>query len=317
MSTCLYLLRAIYHHVSIEPPNVKIASLPVEGESTLINIASNEQLPPGNYHICHADGGSLALTWDIRTIVPVGSLGRPLTEEEIKNLGTEVKKESKRSSGQKDLVSKRDRVCLMSGYPEDATLAHILARSWHQPTVDRINLLPENVRNVIETVGIDSPANGMLLQAGYAADFDKGLFAIRLNAKRQYEVVAIKGNYLSYDGFLLYGGRRACDTALGPIAAMNGELLEFHLRCAVLRNMKASAEPTDLLAQPDDDLEYIARVLENCTHLSTEDIRAGLNWWVVDQVINKRVDESVSKPGLMDSTGGELTDSNSSGSSEE
>ena len=45
---------------------------------------------------------------------------------------------------------------------------------------------------------------------------------------------------------------------------MNGELLEFHLKCAVLRNMKASAEPTDLWAQPDDDLEYIARVLENC-----------------------------------------------------
>ena len=62
------------------------------------------------------------------------------------------------------LVSKRDRWCLMSGYPEHATLTHILARSWYQNTEDRKDMLPENVRIVIETVGIDSPANGMLLQ---------------------------------------------------------------------------------------------------------------------------------------------------------
>lgn len=317
MSTCLYLLQAIYNGVSTEPCNVTIASLPVEGESTLIDIASNEQLPPGTYQICHVDGDSLTLTWNIRTIVPVGSLGRPLTEEDIQNLGIEVEKESNRSSGQKCLVSQRDRVCLMSGSPERATLAHILARSWYQNTANRIDMLPENVRIVIESVGIDSPANGLLLRPAHAAALVDGDFAIRLNARSQYEVVAITDCYLGYDGFLLYGGSQASDTALGSIAAMNGELLEFHFKCAVLRNMKASAEPTDLWAQPDDELEYIARVLENCTDLSTEVIRAGLNWSVVEQVTGRRVDESASKPGLMDSAGGELTDSNTSGSSYE
>ena len=155
-------------------------------------------------------------------------------------------------------------------------------------------MLPENVRTVIETVGIDSPANGLLLRPAHVAALDDGDFAIRLNARSQYEVVAITDYYLSYDGFLLYVGSQASDIALGSIAVMNGELLEFHLKCAVFRNMKASAEPTDLWAQPDDDLEYIARVLENCTDLSTEVIRAGLNWAVVEQVTSKRVHESAS-----------------------
>ena len=319
LSTCLYLLQAIYDGVTIEPCSVTITPLPDEGGSTLIDIANTEKLPPGRYQICHVEGGSLELSWNIRTIVPVGSLGRDLTEGEVRNLGIEVKKESKRLSEQKSLVSRRDQVCLMSGSTKYATLAHILARSWYQYRENRIYRLPENVRRVIETIGIDSPANGMLLRSSHAAAFDDGLFAIRLNARSQYEVVAITDEYLSYDEFPLYGGRLASEIAREDMPAMNDELLEFHLRCAVLRNMKASAQPTDPWAQHDDDLEYIAGELEKLTDLSAEDIRAGLNWWVVEQVIpvNKSADGSVSKPGLMDSAGGELTDANTSGSSDE
>ena len=247
----------------------------------------------------------------------MGSLGRKLTSEDILDLGIEVMAESNRSSEQKSRVSQRDQVCLMSGSAKDVTLAHILARGWHQNTENRINMLPDRVRRLINTVGIDSPANGMLLRPHHAAAFDRGYFAIRLNTSNQYEVVAITDDYLSHDGFLLYGGRRAGDTALDTIAAMSGEFLEFHLKCAVLRNMKASAEPTDLCAQCDDDLEDIARELEKRTNLSAEVIKSGLNWWVVEQVINKRVDGSVSKAGLMDSAGGDLTDANISGSSDD
>ena len=68
LSTCLYLLQAIYDGVSIEPCNVTIASFPIEGASSLVDIASNEQLPSGNYQICRIDGASIALTWNIRIV---------------------------------------------------------------------------------------------------------------------------------------------------------------------------------------------------------------------------------------------------------
>ena len=191
---------------------------------------------------------------------------------------------------------------------KDVTLAHILARGWYQNKENRINMLPESVSTLIQGIGIDSPANGMLLEPDHAAAFDRGYFAIRLNERSQYEVVAIRDSYLNHDGFLLYGGSRAFDTALDIVPAMNGDLLKFHLNCAVLRNMKVSAEPTDLWAQYDDDLEDIASQLEKHTNLSTETIKSGLSWWVVERVVNRRVDEPVSKPGLMDSAGGDLTD---------
>ena len=200
---------------------------------------------------------------------------------------------------------------------KDVTLAHILARGWYQNKENRINMLPESVSTLIQGIGIDSPANGMLLEPDHAAAFDRGYFAIRLNASNQYEVVAIRDRYLNHDGFLLYGGRRADDTALDIVPAMNGDLLKFHLNCAVLRNLKASAEPTDPWAQYNDDLEDIASQLEKHTNLSTETIKSGLSWWAVERVVNRRVDEPVSKPGLMDSVGGDLTDANTSGSSDE
>ena len=49
----------------------------------------------------------------------------------------------------------------------------------------------------------------MLLSPGCAADYDKGFFAIRLNERRQYEVVAIKPSYMGYHGLILYDGARA------------------------------------------------------------------------------------------------------------
>ena len=287
LSTCLYLLQAIYDGVSIEPCNVTIASLPAVGESTLIAISNYERLPSGNYQICHTDGAPIVLTWNIRTIVPLGSLGRNLTPQEKTDLGTAVVEESYRSGEMKGRVSQRDQVCLMSGSAKDVTLTRILAHGWHLNTENGINMLPGRIRRLIETVG-DSPANGMLLQPNYAAAFEGGYFAIRLNARNQYEVVAITDGYMSHDGFLLYGGSQAGDTALDSIAAMNGELLQFHLRCAVLRNMKASAEPNNLWAQCDDDLEDIASELEKCTNLSTEVIKSGLNWRVVEQVTHTK-----------------------------
>jgi hypothetical protein len=50
--------------------------------------------------------------------------------------------------------------------------------------------------DLINTIGINSPANGMLLQGDFAKAYDEGKFAIRLNANSQYEVVAISFDYL-------------------------------------------------------------------------------------------------------------------------
>ena len=253
----------------------------------MIDIASNAQIPSGNYQIRRVDGAPIVLTWNTRTIVPVGHLGRNLTPQEVIMLGTEVIEESYRSGEMKGRVSQRDQVCLMSGSAKDVTLTRILAHTWHLKTENGINMLPGRIRALLETVG-DSPANGMLLRSGLAAAFDGGFVAIRLNARSQYEVVAITDEYLSYDGFLLYEGRRAGDVALDSIPAMNGELLEFHLRGAVLRNMDKSAEPTDLLAESDDEMEDIISELEKYTNLSTEIIKSGLNRRVVERIVHHR-----------------------------
>jgi HNH endonuclease len=139
-------------------------------------------------------------------------------------------------------VLKRDHICLMSCRSTDVTLAHIIGDALFINTTASMRCAHEEVRALILEVGMDSPANGMALTAGHAAAYDKGEFAVILNAYDQYEVVAITNAYLTFDGNLLYGGRRADEIVPDGIPPMDGRLLQFQLQCAVLRNMRTSAE---------------------------------------------------------------------------
>lgn len=165
------------------------------------------------------------------------------------------------------------------------TLAHIFAHVWYQNTENRMALLPPEIRDLIDDIGINSPSNAMLLQKDYASAFDEGKFAIRLNSRSQYEVVAIAADYLDFDGFLLYDGVTAAEIGSYGILPMDSRLLQFQLKCAVLRNMKAAAEPVDLEFQCDDELADIAADLSNYAALSPEVISLGLKWWVVEEFI--------------------------------
>ena len=50
-------------------------------------------------------------------------------------------------------------------------------------------------------------------------------------------------SYLDFDRFILYDGARAEEIGPEGICPMDSDLLQFCLMCAVLLNMKASAEP--------------------------------------------------------------------------
>jgi hypothetical protein len=51
--------------------------------------------------------------------------------------------------------------------------------------------------------------------------------------------------------------------------------------------------------------------------LSTEVISSGLKWWVVEELMNERAGQSVLKTCLTNGFGEELTETNTSGSTEE
>lgn len=323
---CIILLKAIYDAVRVNPRNFSISSFSnattLEESSTQeITIAANDLLSSGKYIVRLADGAPLCLSWTVRDIYPVGIVGRALTAEEMILIETELVAEDKRSTLLKLKVSQRDHVCLLSGRAGRVTLAHIFARAWCQNTTNRMVKLRREDCDRILTVGVDSPANGMLLAPVHAAAFDDGLFAIRLNESRQYEVLAISPEYMDFDKYLLYDGKRAEEIGLPGIPPMDSALLEFQLKCAVLRNMKAAAEPVDLLLQDNDELDEIADELLKRGNLSPETIKSGLNWGVVERALNYTSKENAFKPAsfaiLKDPAGGELTDANTSGSSDE
>ena len=79
---------------------------------------------------------------------------------------------------------------------------------------------------------------------------------------------------------------------------MDSGLLQFHLKCAVLRNMKAAAEPIeDFSSECNDELDEVAQMLLKYTDLSAETVSAGLNWWVLVLTrILKHVSQRMRRP---------------------
>lgn len=324
-SMCMFLLNAVYAAISLAPRNASIyisrEEADLEGAPTQeMVIADHDILPPGRYIIRLADHGALCATWSLRNITPTGLRGINLEVNEVISFGTTIQANARRLSSQKQKVSNRDHVCLLSGRAADVTLAHILAHAWYQNTSNRMPLLPQDIRDRINAVGISSPANAMLLSPGCAADYDRGYFAIRLNEGRQYEVVAITHWYMDFDGFILYDGARAEEIGACGVPPMDGDLLQFHLKCSVMRNMKASGQPEeDHWSEYDDVMEEIAQMLYDCTDLTPETISAGLDWCVLEQFLLDR--EKTCQPAkgvnLKSSATVELTDANTSGSSDE
>ena len=213
--------------------------------------------------------------------------GRRLEDHEIKSLGARVRVEERRLNAQMQKICQRDRVCLLSGQAADVILTHIVSPGWSLNSEGRIGRLPKEDRDRIRTIGVYSPANAMLLSPAHAADYYEGYFAIRLNERRQYVVMAIAHSYLDFDGFVLYGGARAEEIGPGSIPPMDSGLLQFQLKCAVLRNMTASDQPEeeDHWPEYDQEMKEIEQRLHECAGLSADTVSTGLKRWVLEQFL--------------------------------
>ena len=102
---------------------------------------------------------------------------------------------------------------------------------------------------------------------------------------------------------------------------MDSGLLQFHLKCAVLRNMKAAAEPIeDFSSECNDELDEVAQMLLKYTDLSAETVSAGLNWWVLEQFFldkDTQTCQPANEATLKNFAREELIVANTSGSSDE
>ena len=65
---------------------------------------------------------------------------------------------------------------------------------------------------------------------------------------------------------------------------MDDDLLQFHLICSVMRNMKGSGQPEEYhWSEYDEVIEEIAQMLYDCIDLTPETISAGLDLCVLEQ----------------------------------
>lgn len=336
LSDCLLFLKAVYdENLIITPPesrNISIFNIS-NNSIALDTYPAAHLLTEGTYVISRHDALALRLSWNHYDVLPPTTKGRSFSPLEIEILGTKVDAEAVRQTASHDKIILRDGNCLLSGNTKNE-IAHIVAFSWYQNYVNRMGLLDETTRQTLHDVGgINSVQNLMSLDKDYALAYDIGKFSIRLNADGQYEAIAISADYLWLNGKILYNNETIADIeSRSKVLGMHPLLLQFQLKCAVLRNMKARGETTEFAVHEEDDfLDGCTEKLLTHTTLSPEVITKGLNWPVLfdffaeldgvnetdpaPELVKQRV--AVQEGLLVGADENEVTDADTSGSSNE
>jgi hypothetical protein len=175
------------------------AGVVVRDSSNIIH--SSGTFLPGDYFV----ESDLTITCEISDITPVADIG-PRFPIQIIPLLVQHALEACRKTAQFrfDLIQ-RDQVCVLSGASRDLIGSHIVAHAWFQNGRNRLDRLPHTISDGLALLPnfVHDRRNGLMLSAGLSAGFDTGGFTIVLNAFNQYEVVALKPHYLSFDGYLL------------------------------------------------------------------------------------------------------------------